>query len=199
MVGSFMKEVAKYKHHFRGPRRFKVISPRDTERCEGHGPPRATEALNLIVADEAHKLRHPDSVRTRRFLRYMDEHPDVMFVAVSGTLTNKGLEDYAHLLKYALRHNSPPRGGQALKSWAACVDAGAVRRRRIGLRSVRWSASSRTSTSTAASETRTSVVREALFMRTMSAEGVVGTTSSCQSTLSIQALDLDILPRSSTR
>ena len=44
-------------------------------------------------------------------------------------------------------------------------------------------------------ETRTSVVREALFKRTMSAEGVVGTTSgSCQSTLSIQALDLDIPP-----
>lgn len=194
MVGSFMKEVAKYKHHFRGPRRFKVISYETLSDVKG------TDLLerlkpNLIVADEAHKLRHPDSVRTRRFLRYMDEHPDVMFVAVSGTLTNKGLEDYAHLLKYALRHNSPlPRGGQALKSWAACVDA-------RGRPSPSDWAEIRPlvrefmnlDIDSCIGETRTSVVREALFMRTMSAEGVVGTTSgSCQSTLSIQALDLDI-------
>jgi hypothetical protein len=79
---------------------------------------------DLIVANEAHYLRHKTSARTRRVLRYLAEHDECRFVAVSGTLTAGSLLDYAHLAEAALWERSPiPRGGAELSAWAAVVDA----------------------------------------------------------------------------
>lgn len=76
-----------------------------------------------VIADEAHKLRHMDSARTRRVLRFFDEHDQALFVALSGTMTSKSLMDFAHLAGLALRHLAPvPQSEQALQSWAACID-----------------------------------------------------------------------------
>ncbi len=79
---------------------------------------------DLIIADEAHNLRHRDAARTRRFLRYFKDHPECRFVAMSGTLTSKSICDYAHLSELALRKNSPlPKPWRELQSWAAVLDA----------------------------------------------------------------------------
>jgi hypothetical protein len=78
---------------------------------------------DLIIADEAHNLRHRDSARTKRFLRYMKEHPECRFVALSGTMTSKSIKDYAHLIELALRKNSPlPYGYRELQDWADALD-----------------------------------------------------------------------------
>jgi hypothetical protein len=78
---------------------------------------------DLIVADEAHALRHQSSARTKRFLRYFREHPACRFAGLSGTMTNRSIKDYAHLLELALRKNSPlPRGYREINDWAGALD-----------------------------------------------------------------------------
>jgi len=87
-----------------------------------------TDLLNrlkpdLIIADEAHSLKHKGTNRTRRFIRYFHQNPRCGFVALSGTITSKSLLDYAHLLELALRERVPiPLNRYELERWAACVD-----------------------------------------------------------------------------
>jgi len=77
---------------------------------------------DLIIADEAHYLRHKTAARTRRFLRYFHNNR-CSFVALSGTITSKSLLDYAHLLELALRERTPiPLNRYELERWAACID-----------------------------------------------------------------------------
>jgi hypothetical protein len=79
---------------------------------------------DLIVADEAHHLRHLTSARTKRVLKYLAAHPECRFAAMSGTLTSRSLKDFAHLAEAALEERSPiPRSGAALSSWSAVLDA----------------------------------------------------------------------------
>ena len=79
---------------------------------------------DLIVADEAHCIRSPDTARTKRVLRYFRQFPTTRFVALSGTLTAKSLRDYAHLCELALRGGSPlPTEEADLIAWANCLDA----------------------------------------------------------------------------
>jgi len=76
-----------------------------------------------VVADEAHCLAHPTSARTQRFLRFMVAHPGVHFVAMSGTLSNRSITEYAHLSALALGDGSPlPRSRSELEAWAECID-----------------------------------------------------------------------------
>lgn len=78
---------------------------------------------DLIIADEAHNLRHKDAARTKRFLRYFKANPGTKFVALSGTMTTRSVRDYAHLIELALRKNSPvPVGYRELESWAEALD-----------------------------------------------------------------------------
>jgi hypothetical protein len=78
---------------------------------------------DLIVADEAHNLRHASAARTKRFLRYMKEHAECRFVGLSGTLTRRSLRDYQHLSELALRKNSPlPNHHPTLMDWAMALD-----------------------------------------------------------------------------
>jgi hypothetical protein len=78
---------------------------------------------DLIIADEAHCLKRPQAARTKRFLRYMKEHPGCRFAALSGTMTNRSIVEFAHLIELALRKNSPvPRGYWELRDWAGAID-----------------------------------------------------------------------------
>lgn len=79
---------------------------------------------DLIIADEAHNLRHKDAARTKRVLRYLHANPECRFCVMSGTLTNRSIKDYAHLARFALRHSSPlPFDWHLLEAWAACIDS----------------------------------------------------------------------------
>ena len=82
-----------------------------------------TLSPDLIVADEAHMLRHRDSVRTDRVLRYFRERPSTRLCAWSGSLTDKSIKDYAHLSALALRRNSPvPIKKDTIAEWSAVID-----------------------------------------------------------------------------
>jgi len=79
---------------------------------------------DLIIADEAHYLRHKTSSRTKRVGRYLQKNPDTRFCCLSGTLTNRSLRDYTHLIHWALGPNAPmPRDYLMQESWSACLDA----------------------------------------------------------------------------
>ena len=79
----------------------------------------------VVVCDEAHRLKATSSVRTRRLIRYVQAHPQIRFVAMSGTMTAKGLEDFKHLAELCLRHNTPvPTDRRHFGIWQACIDVG---------------------------------------------------------------------------
>jgi hypothetical protein len=78
---------------------------------------------DLIVADEAHKLKNRSSSRRKRFDAYMKEHPECRLVALSGTITNRSIKDFAFLSEYTLRKNSPVPGYyRELQEWAEAID-----------------------------------------------------------------------------
>lgn len=79
-------------------------------------------APDLIIADEAHKLRNFTASRTKRVSRYM-QRAKPKFIALSGTLTSTSLDDFAHLAKWALGDLSPvPLRKSFIISWSACLD-----------------------------------------------------------------------------
>lgn len=79
---------------------------------------------DLIVCDECHALRYETSARTKRVLRFAQMYPTTRFVFLSGTVTARGLRDYAHLAELALRGMTPlPKNADELISWSACLDA----------------------------------------------------------------------------
>lgn len=77
---------------------------------------------DLVVADEAHNLRHKDAARTRRFLRFMRANP-CRFVCMSGSMATRSIIDFAHLMDLALGARSPlPSAYPVLMEWADAID-----------------------------------------------------------------------------
>lgn len=87
---------------------------------------------DLIIADEAHKLRDRRTATSGRVIRYMttsearreaDGGAPTRFAAWSGTVTKGSVTDYTHLAAFALREGSPvpldPGTGQV---WASALD-----------------------------------------------------------------------------
>ena len=78
---------------------------------------------DLIIADEAHKLRHKDTATTARVFRYFQSHPDTRLCFWSGTLTAKSIKDYGLLLALALQEGSPlPLEIPKLEEWSQALD-----------------------------------------------------------------------------
>lgn len=124
MVDPFHRERDKSARHFRVPDNLQVLaysrlsSPLSSKLLEDDIRP------DLIIADEAHCLRDPSAARTLRFLRFIAAKPQTKLVALSGTMTSKALQDYAHLAGASLKGGSPvPRRASELIAWAACLDA----------------------------------------------------------------------------
>lgn len=79
----------------------------------------------LIGCDEAQNVGRRSSARTRRLLRYIETRKP-KGAAVSGTITNKGIMEYYHLIKWALGSKCPlPLGASQAFDWAAVVDSDA--------------------------------------------------------------------------
>lgn len=80
-------------------------------------------APDLIIADEVQKLKSEDAAVTRRVVRYMDAHPDTKFVALSGTIMDRSILEFAHILRWCLKGNAPiPLTNNDLAEWASALD-----------------------------------------------------------------------------
>ncbi len=77
---------------------------------------------DLLIADEAHKLKNPRAAVTRRVVRFLKEHPTRM-VALSGTITKRSLRDYAAILGWCLGDGAPvPLRWTDLEQWSQALD-----------------------------------------------------------------------------
>ncbi len=78
---------------------------------------------DLIVCDEVHRLKNRRAACTRRVSRWMHDHPETMFVGMSGTIMRKSLHDFAHILRWALKDGAPiPKTDQETEEWASALD-----------------------------------------------------------------------------
>jgi hypothetical protein len=82
-------------------------------------------APDLLILDEAHKVKNAKAARTARVMRYLRaRQPRV--VALSGTITSKSISDYHHLLTFSLGERSPlPLEGALALNWSYVLDANA--------------------------------------------------------------------------
>lgn len=83
-----------------------------------HATDLADYAPDLIVADEAHRLKDGDVGVTRRVMRYLEANPNVVFCALSGTLFGGPWEPLARLMWMAFRGKSPlPTKVSTVRRW----------------------------------------------------------------------------------
>jgi hypothetical protein len=76
-----------------------------------------------IICDEAQYLRNRTASVTRRVGRYLAKNPSTKFVALTGSLMRKSLQDFAHLIIWALREKAPvPLKINTLENWARALD-----------------------------------------------------------------------------
>lgn len=93
--------------------------------------PTAEEELSwispdLIICDEAHKLARRGSGRTRRIFRYLEKNPHVRFVCMSGTVSQRSVNEYNHLAYYSLKEYSfLPKTKTETDNMAALLDSSA--------------------------------------------------------------------------
>lgn len=95
-----------------------ISSPRDSDFIDSLQP-------SAIIVDEIDAFANLRSARVLRVSRYMNEHGHKTYVAGwTGSLGDKSLTEFAHLLAWALKLRSPlPLLDSDVESWARCYDA----------------------------------------------------------------------------
>lgn len=83
---------------------------------------------DVVIVDEAHALKNRESARTKRLMNWISLREDagrpIQLCALSGTITNKSIRDYHHLISIALREHSPlPLQGTMAFQWSLVLDA----------------------------------------------------------------------------
>ncbi len=123
LIGKTEREMLQLARHWRMPRDLRIIS------YELLGRPQSVQLLqqyrpDLIICDEAHKLRNPRAAVTRRVARYMSANPDTICAIMSGTLTKRSLRDYSRLLRWSLKPMLAPipQRENELEEWADALD-----------------------------------------------------------------------------
>ena len=198
-VGTLRKTYAETRMHFR-MRKVRILSyaslsqPSGTKLLEDLTKSYGDHQVAL-VCDEAHRVKRLESARTKRLLRFLQAHPKVRFIALSGTMTSRSLGDFAHLAELALREKSPvPRDSHHLRAWKECLDVnGRPGVSEWSMFSPVWKAAfpDLDLTSVRGAE-RQALAREAFQKRLRSAPGVVASTEgSLGCSLQIRLVDLE--------
>jgi hypothetical protein len=90
---------------------------------------------DMVVADECHRIKNHRAGVTRRVVRFMKEHPETRFAGMSGTVMKQSIEDFAHILRWALKDSAPiPMTDDETTSWAEALDekVNPIQRKRPG-------------------------------------------------------------------
>lgn len=118
-------DLPRYSRHFRiETERFRVVSYSELSTASGTSLLEEYQP-DWIIANECHLFRHSSAARTKRFLRYMREHPEARFCGLSGTIANDSPKDYQHLVELALRGGSPvPIAFRDADDWSRALQAG---------------------------------------------------------------------------
>jgi hypothetical protein len=117
--------------HWRVARNLRIFSYESLGRVSGLAE-LASYAPDLIIADEAHRLKNTKAAVTKRVARYMKERPSVMFAGMSGTFERKSIREYAHLLGWAQRQSNYyplPHSFFEMQEWSDCLDERALMER----------------------------------------------------------------------
>lgn len=129
LVEAMREEYDKLRRHYRLapclPMSYAELSQPKSTGVLGTITARHANDRVVVVMDEVHNLARLESARTKRVLRFAEEHPGVMFVGLSGTLTSRSLKQYAHLAALCLGDRSPlprPSAKGELSAWASCID-----------------------------------------------------------------------------
>lgn len=115
-------EAMKLAQHWKLPMFLHIVSYQSLGRVSGA---ETLEKANpdLIICDEAHKLKNKRAAVTKRVARYMHDHPETRMVILTGTISKRSLHDFAHLLLWSLKLRTPlPRHWTELEAWALAID-----------------------------------------------------------------------------
>jgi hypothetical protein len=122
LVKKTLRDREELSQHWNVPNNLRVFSYEMLGRVQAaneleiHNP-------DLIIVDEAHKLKNTRAAVTRRVSRWMHTHPETKFVAMTGSIMRKSLRDFAHILRWCLKDGAPvPKTHDELDEWAAALD-----------------------------------------------------------------------------
>lgn len=89
---------------------------------------------DMVICDEAHRLKNPKTAVTRRVARFMKERRgQIPFVVMSGTITKRSIKDFAHLTNWSLPRTNPcPEKHLPLEEWSCALDVNVSESRRLG-------------------------------------------------------------------
>jgi hypothetical protein len=122
LIEKTRNEARKLAQHWKLPTFLTIVSYQALGRVSGA---ETLEKANpdLIICDEAHKLKNRRAAVTKRVARFMHDHPETRTVILTGTISKRSLHDFAHLLLWSLKLRTPlPRHWTELEAWALAID-----------------------------------------------------------------------------
>lgn len=163
--------------HFVGHHDLEIVSYEKLSRVSGANYLEERQP-DLIIADECHKLKNLDAAVTRRVGRYLDdEEPQrAIFCGLSGTITQRSIMDYWHLLRWALGRQKmplPAKQSEAIQ-WSRALDEKLRGATRVGTGALRVFVPGAGETE----EVKRDRAREGYSRRLVETPGVVATKAS---------------------
>lgn len=159
----------------------------------------AAIAPDLLILDECQKVKNPRAAVTRRVARWMKENPETRMAALSGTITQRSLKDFAHIVAWCLPKHAPiPLRYNELVDWSLAIDEklpAGQERRQAGALSQLYNEEEEALELT----DPVSAVRRAYGRRLHETPGVVATTDPhVGSSLSVEAIEYTPGPEASS-
>lgn len=189
LIKKTKREWARYAKHFKIPHHIRIVSYEWLGRLkqkhwfDEYQP-------DLIVADECQRLKSLKASVTRRVRDYVrgcrKAGKRLNFVALSGTIMNRSLNDFGHIIEWCLGAGSPlPLTSHERDTWAKALDADVNPLARVG-------AGALLSLPGAEGPTRLEAARAGFARRLRATPGVIVTTDAAiEASLEIDEFRLD--------
>lgn len=134
LIENAQRERRRLAQHWRIPNTLRIFSYNMLGLAE-HERELENFAPDAILCDEVHRLKNRHAAVTRRVARYMMHAPYTVFCGFSGSVMDKSLTEFAHILRWALKTKSPvPVTNEELEEWAEALDVAVdpMQRRQAG-------------------------------------------------------------------